>query len=59
MNHEGRAIVRLNDKTDQGGLVISTSSDARVMGCDAALADDMTIFPKCKATSLSNPTARV
>ncbi|WP_332877504.1 PAAR domain-containing protein [Massilia sp. S19_KUP03_FR1] len=48
MKHEGRAVVRLNDKTDHGGTVISASSGTRVMGRDAALAGDMTFCPKCK-----------
>ncbi|WP_332879775.1 PAAR domain-containing protein [Massilia sp. S19_KUP03_FR1] len=48
MTHEGRAVVRLNDKTDHGGTVISASSGTRVMGRDAALAGDMTFCPKCK-----------
>lgn len=50
MKHEGRAVVRLNDKTDHGGTVISASSGSRVMGRDAALAGDMTFCPKCKGT---------
>ena len=48
MKHQGRAVVRLNDKTDHGGTVISASSGTRVMGRDAAVADDMTFCPKCK-----------
>ncbi|RYF44097.1 MAG: PAAR domain-containing protein [Cytophagaceae bacterium] len=50
MKHEGRAVVRLNDKTDHGGTVISASSGTRVMGRDAALAGDMTFCPTCKGT---------
>jgi uncharacterized Zn-binding protein involved in type VI secretion len=48
MKHKGRAVVRLDDKTDHGGTVISASSSTRVMGLDAALADDMTFCPRCK-----------
>jgi uncharacterized Zn-binding protein involved in type VI secretion len=48
MKHEGRAVIRLNDKTDHGGTVISASSGTQVMGREAALADDMTFCPKCK-----------
>ena len=48
MKHEGRAVVRLNDKTDHGGTVISASSGTLVMGREAALQDDMTFCPKCK-----------
>lgn len=48
MKHEGRGVVRLNDKTDHGGTVISASSGTVVMGTPAALADDMTFCPQCK-----------
>jgi uncharacterized Zn-binding protein involved in type VI secretion len=48
MKHEGRAVIRINDKTDHGGTVITTSSGTKVMGRDAALAGDMTFCPKCK-----------
>ena len=48
MKHEGRAVIRVNDKTDHGGQVISVSSGTIVMGIEAALADDMTSCPKCK-----------
>jgi len=48
MKHDGRAVIRLNDKTDHGGTIISASSGTQVMGCEAALADDMTFCPKCK-----------
>ncbi len=48
MKHEGRGVIRLNDKTDHGGQVISVSSGTIVMGAEAALADDMTFCPKCK-----------
>ncbi len=48
MRHEGRSVIRLNDKTDHGGKVISVSSGTIVMGTEAALADDMSFCPKCK-----------
>ncbi|WP_075792852.1 PAAR domain-containing protein [Massilia putida] len=48
MKHHGRNVVRLNDKTDHGGQVISASSGTTVMGVVAALQDDMTHCPKCK-----------
>ncbi len=48
MKHEGRGVIRLNDKTDHGGQVISVSSGTVVLGKEAALADDMTFCPKCK-----------
>lgn len=50
MKHEGRGVIRLNDKTDHGGHVISVSSGTIVMGKEAALANDMTVCPKCKGT---------
>lgn len=55
MKHEGRAVIRLGDKTDHGGVVISASSGTRVMGRDAALSDDMTFCPKCKGNFLIKP----
>jgi uncharacterized Zn-binding protein involved in type VI secretion len=48
MKHDGRAVIRLNDKTDHGGTVISASSGSQVMGREAALANDMTFCPRCK-----------
>ncbi len=48
MKHMGRGIIRLHDKTDHGGQVISVSSGTIVMGSEAALADDVTFCPKCK-----------
>ena len=48
MKHEGRDVVRQNDKTDHGGHVITVSSKTVVMGMEAALENDMTFCPKCK-----------
>jgi uncharacterized Zn-binding protein involved in type VI secretion len=48
MKHEGRNVIRFGDKTDHGGQVVSVSSGTIVMGTEAAIADDMTICPKCK-----------
>lgn len=48
MKHEGRGVIRIDDKTDHGGWVIAASSGTVVMGKVAALADDMTYCPKCK-----------
>lgn len=61
MKHEGRGVVRLNDKTDHGGRVISASSGTVVMGAEAALVNDMMFCPKCKgrfAIKPAGPTAR-
>lgn len=48
MKHEGRGVIRKNDKTDHGGIVISASSGTIVMGIAAALEGDMTVCPKCR-----------
>lgn len=48
MKHQGRGVIRLNDKTDHGGKVIAASSGTTVMGVQAALAGDMTQCPRCK-----------
>lgn len=50
MRHEGRGVIRLNDKTDHGGEVVAVSSGTAVMGVEAALAGDMTYCPKCKGS---------
>ncbi|MET0859259.1 MAG: PAAR domain-containing protein [Telluria sp.] len=48
MKHKGRGVIRLNDKTDHGGLVTVASSGTTVMGITAALAGDNTIIPQCQ-----------
>lgn len=48
MKHEGRGVIRLGDKTDHGGQVISASSGTLAMDKIAALAGDLTSCPKCK-----------
>jgi uncharacterized Zn-binding protein involved in type VI secretion len=48
MKHQGRGVIRMNDKTDHGGHVTAVSSGTIVMGLEAALAGDMTTCPKCK-----------
>ena len=55
MKHQGRGVIRLNDKTDHGGHVISASSGTTVMGVVAALQDDMTFCPKCKGNFAIKP----
>lgn len=47
MKHEGRGVVRLNDKTTHGG-VVTTASGPTIMGIPAALDGDMTHCPQCK-----------
>lgn len=55
MKHEGRGVIRLNDKTDHGGEVISASSGTVVMGKEAALKEDMTHCPACKGNFAIKP----
>lgn len=55
MKHEGRGVIRIGDKTDHGGEVISASSGTKVMGRFAALAEDQTVCPKCKGTFAIKP----
>jgi uncharacterized Zn-binding protein involved in type VI secretion len=55
MKHQGRGVIRLNDKTDHGGQVISASSGTTVMGVVAALQGDMTHCPKCKGNFAIKP----
>jgi uncharacterized Zn-binding protein involved in type VI secretion len=55
MKHEGRGVIRVDDKTDHGGWVIAASSGTVVMGKLAALADDMTYCPKCKGQFAIKP----
>lgn len=50
MKHNGLNVIRLHDKTDHGGQVISASSGTAAMGVIAALQGDLTICPKCKGT---------
>lgn len=55
MKHEGRGVIRLGDKTDHGGEVISASSGTTVMGKVAALAGDLTYCPACKGKFAVKP----
>ncbi|MES2299377.1 MAG: PAAR domain-containing protein [Pseudomonadota bacterium] len=50
MKHDGRGVVRINDRTDHGGTVTGASSGTVVMGQFAALEGDMTFCPKCKGS---------
>ena len=47
MKHQGRGVIRTDDKTDHGGHVVKASSGTVVMGKTAALAGDMTHCPRC------------
>jgi uncharacterized Zn-binding protein involved in type VI secretion len=55
LKHQGRGVIRLNDKTDHGGHVVSASSETVVMGAVAALQGDMTYCPKCKGRFAIKP----
>lgn len=48
MKHDGRGVIRINDRTDHDGQVIDASSGTVVMGLQAALEGDMTYCPRCK-----------
>jgi uncharacterized Zn-binding protein involved in type VI secretion len=55
MKHQGRGVIRLHDKTDHGGHVISATSNTIVMGTPAAIQDDMTFCPACKGKFAIKP----
>ena len=55
MKHQGRGVIRLNDKTSHGGQVISATSQTIVMGIAAAIQDDMTFCPACKGKFAIKP----
>lgn len=55
MKHQGRGVIRLNDKTDHGGQVISASSDTTVLGLVAAIQGDIAKCPKCKGNFAIKP----
>lgn len=48
MKHNGKGVIRINDKTTHGGHVLTAGSDTVVLGKPAALAGDMTFCPRCK-----------
>lgn len=58
MKHEGRGVIRIGDKTDHGGEVVSASSGTIVMGKEAALADDKTHCPTCKGQFAIKPDGK-
>jgi uncharacterized Zn-binding protein involved in type VI secretion len=58
MKHEGRGVIRMGDKTDHGGHVLSASSGTTVMGKLAVLADDMTYCPSCKGKFAVKPDGK-
>ncbi|WP_338770393.1 PAAR domain-containing protein [Massilia sp. METH4] len=58
MKHEGRGVIRIGDKTDHGGLVLTATSTTIAMGKSAALEGDMTICPKCKGSFAIKPDGK-
>ena len=58
MKHQWRGVIRLNDKTDHGGQVISASSETIVLGQAAAIQGDMTFCPKCKGSFAIKPDGK-
>lgn len=58
MKHEGRGVIRMGDKTDHGGQVISASSGTIVMKKEAALANDTTYCPACKGQFSIKPDGK-
>lgn len=55
MKHQGRGVIRLNDKTDHGGEVISASSGTVVLGKAAAEQGDLVHCPVCKGNFAIKP----
>lgn len=55
MKHQGRSVIRLDDKTDHGGQVISATSETIAMGKAAATQGDVTFCPKCKGNFAIKP----
>ena len=58
MKHEGRGVIRIGDKTDHGGQVLSATSTTIAMGKLAALEGDMTVCPQCKGTFAIKPDGK-
>ncbi|WP_299535375.1 PAAR domain-containing protein [uncultured Herbaspirillum sp.] len=54
-DHQGRAVIRLGDKTSHGGEVISACDSLKAMGKAVALEADMTFCPKCKGQFAIQP----
>lgn len=58
MKHEGRGVIRLGDKTDHGGEVMTATSSTIAMGKPAALTGDMTFCPQCRGAFAINPDGK-
>jgi uncharacterized Zn-binding protein involved in type VI secretion len=48
MKHQDRGVIRVHDKTDHGGEVVSATSGTMIMGKAASIKGDMTYCPSCK-----------
>ncbi len=55
-DEQGRAVIRLGDKTSHGGEVTSASDTLKAMGKGVALEGDMTHCPKCKGQFTIQPS---
>ncbi|EOA03778.1 PAAR domain-containing protein [Herbaspirillum frisingense] len=55
-DEQGRAVIRLGDKTSHGGEVISANDTLKAMGKAVALEGDMTTCPKCKGQFAIQPS---
>jgi uncharacterized Zn-binding protein involved in type VI secretion len=55
MKHDGRGVIRIGDKTDHGGQVISATSETVVMSKTAVLQNDITFCPTCKGNYAIKP----
>jgi uncharacterized Zn-binding protein involved in type VI secretion len=58
MKHEGRGVIRIGDKTDHGGQVLTATSATMVRGKAASLEGDMTVCPQCKGAFAIQPDGR-
>jgi uncharacterized Zn-binding protein involved in type VI secretion len=58
MKHEGRGVIRVGDKTDHGGQVLTATSTTIAMGKAAALEGDMTYCPQCKGPFAIKPDGK-
>ena len=55
MKYQGRGVIRLNDRTDHSGQVISASSGTIVLGRQVAIQGETTYCPACKGTFAIRP----
>lgn len=53
---KGKGVIRLGDKTNHGGKVISAASDFKVLAKPIAVDGDMTFCPKCRGVFPIQPS---